>query len=52
MFIFNASVYQERPWTLRRPEFEWFELMLADDSRTRYWKEHLENEKRNFSFDW
>jgi len=31
----------ERPWTLRRPHFSWFELMLEDESQSRYWKEHF-----------
>ena len=31
----------EWPWTLRRPRFGWFELMLEDESQSRYWKEHF-----------
>ena len=30
----------ERPWTLRRPHFGWFELMLEDESQSCYWKDH------------
>ena len=39
---------RERPWTPPRPEFGWFELILADDSQTRYWKEHFKMRKETF----
>ena len=38
----------ERPWTLRRPNFGWFELMLEDESQSRYWKEHFRMRKDTF----
>ena len=52
MTILNNAHLQrlirERPWTLPRPEFGWCELMLADDSQTRYWKEYFRMRKETF----
>ena len=39
---------QEWPWTLPRPEFGWFELMLANNSQKRYRKEHVRMRKDTF----
>ena len=42
------SMQTERPWTLRHPRFGWFELMLEDESQSRYWKEHFQMRKDTF----
>ena len=35
-YMYLQSMPTERPWTLRRPRFGWFELMLEDESQSRY----------------
>ena len=42
------SMKTERPWTLPRPRFVWFELMLEDKSQSRYWKKHFRMRKDTF----
>jgi len=47
-YMYLQSMPTERPWTLRRPRFGWFELMLEDESQSRYWKEHFRMRKETF----
>ena len=47
-YMYLQSMRTERPWTLRRPRFGWFELMLEEESQCRYWKEHFRMRKEMF----
>lgn len=38
----------DRVWSLPRPNFGWFEVMLHDNSQSIYWKEHFRMSKETF----
>ena len=40
---------RRRRWTLPRPRFGWFEMILADNSLSHYWKEHFRMQKETFT---
>lgn len=42
------GIHHERPWMLPRPQIGWFEVMLGDNSQSRYWKEHFRMGKDTF----
>ena len=43
-----TSLRNRRFWTVPRPPSGWFELIFADDSQSRYWKEHFRMSKETF----
>jgi hypothetical protein len=46
--ILQQHMAFDRPWTLPRPQFGWFELMFQDESQSQYWKEHFRMQKDTF----
>ena len=42
------GIYHKPPWILPRPQIGWFEVMLGDNSQSRYWKEHFRIRKDTF----
>ena len=42
------GIHHERPCMLPRPQIGWFEVMLGDNSQSRYWKEHFRMGVRTF----